>query len=328
MTADQGASLLARLLNLAKKRREDYNLLLNRFGLERLLCRVATSRHADRFLLKGALLFSLWYDEPHRPTRDADLLGSGPADIDSLVATFREIVAIEMNDGIAFDPESVRAAAIREEAEYGGVRVRLSGRINNVRLALQIDVGFGDAVTPNAETAVLPALLDDLEAPTLRVYPVYTVIAEKYHAMVVLGMANTRMKDFYDVAVIARRTSLDGALLARALRATFERRGTPLPQRLPVALSAEFGDSASKQQQWQGFLLKSRIPDSSLGETVALIASLLWPPTQVAVAGAPVTALWDAPRLKWLPFELESPNATTKAAMREARTLGRTRRTH
>ncbi len=299
MTADRGASLLARLLSLAKQRGEDYNLVLNRFGLERLLCRVAASRYADRFLLKGALLFSLWYDEPHRPTRDADLLGSGPADADSLVATFREIVAIELNDGVAFDAGSVRAAAIREEAEYGGVRVRLGGRINNVRLALQIDVGFGDAVTPNAETGVLPALLDDLEAPTLRVYPVYTVIAEKYHAMVVLGMANTRMKDFYDVAVIAMRTSLDGALLARAVRATFERRGTPLPHRFPVALTAEFSDSASKKQQWQGFLQKSRLPDSKLSETVALIASLLWPPTQVAVAGTSATALWDAPRLKW-----------------------------
>jgi hypothetical protein len=324
MTADRGASLLVKLLNLAKKRGEDYNLVLNRFGLERLLCRVAASRYADRFLLKGALLFSLWYDEPHRPTRDADLLGSGPADIDSLVASFREIVAIELNDGVAFDVESVRAAAIREEAEYGGVRLRLSGQINNVRLALQIDVGFGDAVTPNPETAVLPALLDDLAGPTLRVYPVYTVIAEKYHAMVVLGMANTRMKDFYDVAVIARRTSLDGALLARAIQATFERRGTPLPRRLPAALTAEFSDSASKQQQWQGFLQRSRLPDSSLGETAALIASLLRAATQVAVAGSPATARWDPARLKWVPFDQESPNATTKEATREARTLGKT----
>jgi hypothetical protein len=198
--------------------------------------------------------------------------------------------------------------------------VRLNGRINNVRLALQIDVGFGDAVTPNAETAVLPALLDGLEAPSLRVYPVYTVLAEKYHAMVVLGMANTRMKDFYDVAVIARRTSLDGALLARALRATFERRGTPLPSVLPVALTAEFGASGSKQQQWRGFLRKSSLLDSNLDETVALIASLLWPPTQVATAGGPATALWDSARLQWRPFCLESPNATTKAALREART--------
>ncbi|MEO8922636.1 MAG: nucleotidyl transferase AbiEii/AbiGii toxin family protein [Caldimonas sp.] len=299
MTADPGASILARLLNLAKQRGEDYNLVLNRFGLERLLSRMAVSRYADRFLLKGALLFSLWYDEPHRPTRDADLLGFGPADVDILVATFREIVAIRMDDGIVFDPESVRATAIREAAEYGGIRLRLDGRINNVRLALQIDVGFGDAVTPPAEMAVLPALLERLASPKLRVYPVYTVIAEKYQAMVVLGLANTQMKDFYDLAVIARRSELDGALLAQAVRATFERRGTPLPQDPPVALTAEFGLSVAKRQQWQGFLRKSKLSDTDLGETVALIATLLWPATQVAAADTSATAIWDTGRLEW-----------------------------
>ena len=299
MTADPGASILARLLNLAKQRGEDYNLVLNRFGLERLLSRMAVSRYADRFLLKGALLFSLWYDEPHRPTRDADLLGFGPADADTLVANFREIVAIGLDDGIAFDPESVRATTIREEAGYGGIRLRLNGRINNVRLALQVDVGFGDAVTPPAETAVLPALLEGLDSPKLRVYPVYTVIAEKYQAMVTLGLANTRMKDFYDLAAIARRSELDGAVLARALRATFERRGTPLPQELPVALTAEFGNSAAKRQQWQGFLRKSRLSDTDLDETVALIATLLWPATQVAAAESSATAVWDTRRMAW-----------------------------
>lgn len=299
MTADPGASILARLLNLAKQRGEDYNLVLNRYGLERLLSRMAASRYADKFLLKGALLFSLWYDEPHRPTRDADLLGFGPADIDTLVASFREIVAIKMDDGIVFDPESIRATVIREEAEYGGIRLRLDGRINNVRLALQIDVGFGDAVTPPAEAAVLPALLEGLDPPMLRVYPVYTVIAEKYQAMVVLGLANTRMKDFYDLAVIARRSELDGSLLARAVRATFERRGTPLPQDLPVALTTEFGNSVAKRQQWRGFLRKSKLSDTDLAETVALIATLLLPATQVAAADSSATAVWDTRRLAW-----------------------------
>jgi hypothetical protein len=299
MTADPGASILARLLNLAKQRGENYDLVLNRFGLERLLCRVAASAYADRFLLKGALLFSLWYGEPHRPTRNADLLGVGPADSDILVATFREIAAIEMTDGVAFDPDSVRAAATREDIEYGGIRVRISGQINNVRLALQIDVGFGDAVTPAAETAVLRTLLEGLAPATLRVYPVYTVIAEKYQAMVALGLANTRMKDFYDVAVIARRSELDGALLVRAVRATFERRGTPLPQTAPVALTPEFSNSDSKRKQWNGFLRKSSLPVCDLGETVALIATLLWPATQVAVAGTAATAVWDTRRLAW-----------------------------
>lgn len=303
MSADLGASILARLLNLARSRGQDYNLVLNRFAMERLLCRVAASRHADRFLLRGALLFSLWYDEPHRPTRDADLLGIDPADADGLVATFEEIAGIDLNDGIAFDRGSVRAAAIREVVDYGGLRLRLSGRINNVRCALQVDVGHGDAVTPEPRTAVFPALLEGLGAPTLRVYPVYTVVAEKYQAMVSLGLANSRMKDFFDVAVIARRTPLDGALLARAVAATFERRRTPLPARPPVALTRAFSDDPAKQLQWQGFLRKSRIDGGGLDATVELLRALLWPATQVAAAASTATARW-VPQLKaWRPAE-------------------------
>jgi hypothetical protein len=171
--------------------------------MERLLARVSASAHADRFLLKGALLFALWYEAPHRPTRDADLLGFGPDDAASLIATFREVASIDLGDAIVFDPESVRAGAIRENSTYGGTRISLVARIGSARCALQIDVGFGDAVTPEPQTAIYPTLLDDFQAPRLRVYPVYTVIAEKYQAMVMLGQANTRMKDFFDLEVIA-----------------------------------------------------------------------------------------------------------------------------
>jgi len=299
MTANLGASVLARLLNLARQRGDDYNLLLNRFALERLLCRVAASAHADRFLLKGALLFSLWYDQPHRPTRDADLLGSGPDDPETLIATFRDIAAIELDDGIVFDPASVRADVIREDNRYGGLRVRLAGRIGNARCALQIDVGFGDAVTPEPQTVLFPVLLDDMAAPTLKVYPVYTVIAEKFHAMTVLGLANTRMKDFFDIVVIAQRTNLDGATLARAIGATFARRGTPLPTQPPVALSHMFGDDDTKQLQWQAFVKKGHLTAGTLPETVRLIHTLLWPATQVAASGGNATAAWNAPERQW-----------------------------
>ena len=300
MTANRSASVLARLLNLAKQRGDDYNLLLNRFALERLLCRVATSRHADRFLLKGALLFSLWYDQPHRPTRDADLLGFGPDDAETLITTFRDIAAIDMDDGIAFDPQSVRADSIRDDNRYGGLRVRLNGRIANVRCALQIDVGFGDAVTPEPKTVVFPVLLDDLTAPTLRVYPVYTVIAEKYHAMTILGLANSRMKDFFDIATIARRTDLNGATLARAIGATFARRSTALPAQSPVALTREFGEDDAKQRQWQAFLRKGRIEAGTLAETVELLHTLLWPASQVAASASNANATWQARRLRWV----------------------------
>ena len=300
MTGNLSASILARLLTLAKQRGDDYSLLLNRFALERLLARVSISPHADRFLLKGALLFALWYDTPHRPTRDADLLGFGPDDEAYLIATFREIATMDLGDGIVFDPDSVKADAIREDNTYGGTRITLVARIGSARCALQIDVGFGDAVTPGPQTVAYPSLLGDFPAPTLRVYPVYTVIAEKYQAMVMLGQANSRMKDFFDLAVIARRTELDAATLAAALVATFARRQTALPTERPLALTQQFSEDAAKLRQWQAFLNKNRIEAASLGDTVALLDDLLWPPTQVAAAGRQATAIWRPEALRWV----------------------------
>jgi hypothetical protein len=267
MCAHISASILARLLTLAKQRGDDYSLLLNRFAMERLLARVSASKHADRFLLKGALLFALWYDTPHRPTRDADLLGFGPDDEITLLATFRDIAAMDLRDGIVFDPESVKAQTIREDNTYGGTRITLVGRIGSARCVL----------------------LSDFPAPTLRVYPVYTVIAEKYQAMVMLGQANSRMKDFFDLAVIAQRTELDGATLATAIAATFARRQTALPTERPLALTTTFSEDAAKLRQWQAFLNKNRIEAASLSDTVALLDDLLWPPTQVAAANSPAS---------------------------------------
>ncbi len=160
-----------------------------------------------------------------------------------------------MSDGIAFDPQSVRDDTIRADNQFGGLRVRLHGRIANARCTLRIDVGFGDAVTSEPQTVVFPVLLDDLAAPTLRVYPVYTVIAEKYHAMTILGLANSRMQDFFDIATIAQRTDLDGATLAQALGATCARRSTALPAQPPVALTPDFSADAAKQRQWHDRLL-------------------------------------------------------------------------
>jgi len=300
MSGNLAASILARLLTLAKQRGDDYSLLLNRFALERLLLRLSTSPHANRFLLKGALLFALWYDDPHRPTRDADLLGFGPDDEANLIATFRDIAAMDVSDCIVFDHESVKAEAIREDNTYGGTRITLVARIGSARCALQIDVGFGDAVTPEPQTVAYPTLLKDFQAPTLRVYPVYTVIAEKYQAMVMLGQANSRMKDFYDLAVIARRTELDGATLAAAFAATFARRQTPLPTERPLALTSQFSENPAKQRQWQAFLNKNRITAGSLGDTVALLDNLLWPPTEVATAKGQATATWRPYALQWI----------------------------
>lgn len=195
--ANVAASVRARLLNVAKAKGVDFNQVLVRFALERILYRLAQSQHAERFLLKGALLFTLWYDMPHRTTRDADLLGFGSSELDAVAQTFREIAAVAVDDGMAFDPASVTVEEIRKEAGYGGVRVVIAGELAKARCKTQIDVGFGDAVTPGPVDSVYPVLLDDLPAPRLRTYPTYTVVAEKLHAIALLGMTNSRLKDYY-----------------------------------------------------------------------------------------------------------------------------------
>jgi len=264
LSANRAASIRARLKNRADAAKQDFDLVLTRFGLERLLYRLSVSRHAPSYLLKGALLFALWYDAPLRPTRDADLLGFGPDDVDSARAAFREICAIEADDGIVFDAGSVRAERIRKEAGYGGVRVALRATLEGARISLQVDIGFGDVVTPAPEAIAYPVLLDDLPAPGLRAYPKATVVAEKFQALCALGMANTRMKDYFDLWVLLRDEDLDDPELARAIRATFERRRTPMPDGVPVGLSDAFAADAGKQTQWRAFVGRNKL------ETVAL----------------------------------------------------------
>ncbi len=268
MSRNLAASIRARLKQRADVAKQDFNLTLTHYGLERLLYRLSISAHAPNFLLKGALLFSLWYDLPHRPTRDADLLGFGPDDIDSAVATFREICQIAVEDGIAFDPASVKGAVIRKEAGYGGVRIDLQAKLDGARIALQVDIGFGDAVTPAPEAISYPVLLDDLPAPQLRAYPKYTVVAEKFHAICLLGMTNTRMKDYFDLWVLLGENTLDQAELRRAIEATFNRRKMAMPTSLPAGLSDAFVAAAIKQTQWNAFLKKNRLDAIALADVV------------------------------------------------------------
>lgn len=269
--ANLAASIRARLLNRAKKDKAEFGLTLTRFTLERLLYRLSISQYRNQFLLKGALLFDLWFDEPHRPTRDADLLGFGAAELPALEKVFREICEVPVADGIAFDPASVKAAAIRKEANYGGIRVTLTGTLDGARCPVQVDVGFGDVVTPAPEQVSYPVLLDDLPAPQLHVYPRYTVIAEKFEAIVSLGIANSRMKDYFDLWVLARLSKLDRAVLRQAIRATFSRRGTVLPATLPVGLSEEFSADAAKQKQWSAFIAKNKLTAPALGVVVTIL---------------------------------------------------------
>lgn len=274
------ASVRARLLNVAKAQGVDFNQVLVRFALERILYRMTQSPHADRFLLKGALLFTLWYDMPHRATRDADLLGFGASDLDSVAQAFRDIVAVSVDDGIVFDLASVTVEEIRKEAGYGGVRVMIAGDLARARCKTQIDVGFGDAVTPAPVDSVYPVLLDDLPAPRLRVYPKYTVIAEKLHAIALLGMTNSRLKDYFDLSVLMDRETLDTDLLAQAIKATFERRGMPALESLPIGLTDEFANDASRQALWLAFLRKNDLALEPLPAIVGKLRVSLMPVLQ------------------------------------------------
>ncbi len=222
-----GASVRQRLLNLAREKSEVFDLVLTRYALERLLYRIGQSEWRTKFLLKGAMLYTLWYDAPYRPTRDMDLLAFGQSDIAHLIEAFRALCEIPVeDDGIVYLKESVRASEIKEESEYQGVRIQMTATLAGAVIPLQVDVAFGDAVVPAPEEVRYPTILD-LPPPQILAYPRYTVVSEKFQAMVMLGIANSRMKDFYDIWTLAREFDFDGLLLSRAIAATLNGAGQP-----------------------------------------------------------------------------------------------------
>ena len=279
------ASIHARLLNLAKARGEDFNLVLVRYATERFLYRLSQLPARESYWLKGAMLFDLWFDVAHRPTRDADFLSFGPMESGVLANTVREICAVPAEDGMRFDADSIVIDEIREEARYGGLRVRLVGRLGNARATVQLDVGYGDAVTPGPEDAVYPTLLDDQPAPRLRVYPRASVVAEKLEAIVSLGMANSRLKDYFDLRALAREGLLDARHLADAIAATFARRGTAVPIEMPLGLTEAFALDPAKQRQWQAFLGRNRLQAPLLVQVVADVRDFVAAPLALARKG-------------------------------------------
>jgi len=276
-----GASIRARLQNLAKERHQQFDLLLTRYALERLLYRLSRTKHRDRFVLKGAMLMTTWFDDPHRPTRDLDLLGYGEPDPEAMLGVFREICAVEADDGIAFDVAGLEIDRIREELDYGGLRIKTTATVSGARVRVVIDIGFGDAVEPGLTEVELPVLLD-LPSPRLRAYPRETVIAEKFQAMVALGRANSRMKDFYDVWLLSRSYAFESDGLARAIAATFARRNTPIPTGVPDALTSAFAEDPAKQRAWTSFVQNVAFPVGSLAEVVRDLAGFLMPHLEAA----------------------------------------------
>jgi predicted nucleotidyltransferase component of viral defense system len=272
------ASIRQRLLNLAHDRKEEFQFVLVRYAAERLLYRLSKSAHADQFLLKGALLFQLWTGRPHRATLDLDLLGQGDDDVARFENIFLAVCSATVeDDGLTFLTDQIRGEEIREDQRYAGVRIHGIATLGTAKITLQIDIGFGDAVTPKAQKIEYPSLLG-LPTATMRAYPKETVVAEKFEAMVSLGIANSRMKDFYDIWVLSSEFEFDGDVLGRAIRATFERRGAALPVERPLAFTLEFSRDRTKTTQWQAFLSRGRLvtkPPSfeSIIESVAAFLS-------------------------------------------------------
>ena len=294
MSRDRAASIRQRLLN-ARPVSEDFNTTLTRYAGARLLYRLSVSPHAERFVLKGAVLFSLWSDAPHRATRDVDLLGFGDPAIAGIESVFRDVCVIETDDGLEFARDSVRGEEIRSAAEYDGVRLRMDARLAQARIRVQVDVGFGDAVVPAPELIEVPALAG-LPPARLRAYPREAVIAEKLHAIVLLRLANTRMKDLYDIWSLAQRFEFDADRLAESIAATFARRRTEVPDDVPIGLSSAFADDADKGAQWRAFVQRSGASGArELSEVLAELRAFLVPVMQRVRTPTGTNSSWAPP---------------------------------
>lgn len=268
-------SIRQRLLNIARQNGEEFQLTLDRYAVERLLYRLSISPYRDDFVLKGALLFRHWLDQSHRPTRDADFLGFGTPDPGRIAAVVGALCEADVDDGLVFDLPQMSVDAIRETARYDGLRVQLKARLGTATCVIQWDIGFGDAITPAPEEVRFDTMLEDVPSPVLRIYPRETAFAEKLEAIVVLGMGNSRMKDYFDLLSLIREARFDPMILAQAVAATFERRATPLPEGLPIGLTDVFALDSAKRLQWRAFLDRSRLEAPALEETVAEIAAVV-----------------------------------------------------
>ncbi len=293
---DVAASVRQRLLNHAKASNRPFQELLQYYAMERFLFRLAQSPHAGQFVLKGALLFTVWGAPASRPTKDIDFLGRMNNSVEAVTAAIRTVCnqAVEP-DGLVFDAASIAGRVIKEDADYEGVRVTLVATLQNARVAMQLDIGFGDVMVPAATLTNYPTILD-FAAPRLYGYCRETVVAEKFEAMVKLGQLTSRLKDFYDLWLLSRQFGFDGPLLAQAVTKTFANRGTPIAQQ-PVALTPTFTEDAAKRSQWQGFRRKSRLEKApeELRDVVEALGGFLLPLAVALERSLPFDQVWKAP---------------------------------
>lgn len=293
---DIAASIRQKLYNKAKGTDRPFQEVLQYFCMERFLYRLACSDYRDKFIVKGALMLSTWLAAESRPTMDIDLLGRMDNSVEGIENVIREICQQEAApDGISFDLPTIKGERIKEDTDYEGVRVRFMAFLGNARVVIQIDVGFGDIIVPGPIEMVYPVILN-LPKPHLKGYTRESAIAEKFQAMTALGIANSRMKDFFDIWLLARQFDFDGKTLSEAIRETFEHRGTSI-QDTPMALTEAFSMDSGKQTQWRAFIRKGRFENvpHDLGEVVIQIASLLQPVAKALLTNSVFDKKWTAP---------------------------------
>ncbi len=299
---NMAASVRDRLFQLSKANKEELELVLTRFANERLLYRLSQSTYKQSFVLKGATLFSFWTGKVHRPTRDLDLLGYGNPQMSHIVDVFKQICGQPVeDDGLQYKIETLTGTVIKEGEEYEGVRIKLEAILGNAKITVQVDVGFGDAITPVAQEAELPTLLT-MPAAKLLVYPRETVVAEKCQAMIKLKLSNSRLKDFYDLWYLATHFNFDGTLLTQAVVATFQRRETEVPSDTPIALTAAYYDDVSRKAQWQAFVRKSNLTADqtpSFEAIINLLISFLIPLLSAAAGNVAFHQAWNHQSLTW-----------------------------
>jgi hypothetical protein len=293
---DVPASVRRRLQDVARETNRPFQEVLGYYAMERFLYRLACSPHAGQFVLKGALMLRAWNAPASRPTKGIDLLGRMENTVAAVVPVFRDVCGQGVQpDGLVFHAETVTGTAIKEDADYAGVRVTFLATLQNARVAMQVDVGFGDVVTPAAAPTDFPTILD-FPAPRLKGYSRETTVAEKLEAMVKLGLVNSRMKDFYDVWLLSRRFVFDGPTLATAVARTFANRKTPVTPS-PFALTPAFATDAGKQTQWRAFVRKSRLGDApaELPAVVDALGTFLLPVAEAVHGGREFERAWRPP---------------------------------
>jgi hypothetical protein len=295
VTRNVAASVRQRLLNKARAEGRPFSELLQYFALERFLYRLGRSSYSNRFVLKGALMFGVWQGPFSRPTRDVDLLGHVEHTVERVTTVMRAICqqSVPEDDGLRFDADSVTGERIVEAASYEGVRVKLVAYLEAARVLVQIDIGFGDPLVPGPNPIRLPTLLE-FPPPELQGYSRESAIAEKFQAMVYLGVVNSRMKDFYDIWSLATRFEFEGAILAQAIRETFRARQTTLPQN-PAAFSDSFTNDRERQAQWTAFVRRIQVENvpTSFSDAVQDIKAFLQPVIQALIDEQPFSKHWS-----------------------------------